>query len=254
MKISLVRAINNESCELVILKGATFVLVETSQHCHQVLALTSYLELCHEGGQLFESEDAVRVAIKFIEQLPELVFFLVSVGDGNQPLSEQFDQLADLVLEILRLIVLGEAPSLLHHDDKVVVGRSRHGQVSVVVDPFGIFDFTVSVSAQSVELVQESLEDLVFGGGSANEIGGLAHVVAVGDVANAQLLGAVLVHDVEGAVDHGHFAAGEGVAETGDELLVADVAVLVHVVERHEALYVNFLGEEARGEQRLQKY
>jgi hypothetical protein len=72
---------------------------------------------------------------------------LVSVGGGNQTLSEEFDELADLVLEILTLLILCDAPSLLHHDDEVVVGRSRHGQVSVVADPFGIFDLSVSISA-----------------------------------------------------------------------------------------------------------
>lgn len=178
----------------------------------------------------------------------------MSVGDGNQALSEEFDQLADLVLEILTLLVLADAPSLLHHDYEVVVGGSGHGQVGVVVDEFGIFDLSVSVSAKAVELVQEDLEDLVFGGGSALEIGVAAHIITVGNVADGQLLGAVLVHDGEGTVDHGLFAVGEGVTEAGNELLVADVAVLVHVVERHEALNVNFLGEEARREQRLQKY
>lgn len=79
----------------------------------------------------------------------------MAIGDSNEALSHQLNQLHNLVLERLRLFILTHAPGLLHHDTEVVIRRSRRRQVSVVVNPLLVSHFTVVVSSSTIKTVKE---------------------------------------------------------------------------------------------------
>jgi hypothetical protein len=82
------------------------------------------LEVGHQGGQLIDSNQSVTVSVEIVKNFLKSIFLLVAIGDGNEALSHEGDQLTDLVLEGLSIFVLSTAPGLLHHSAEVVIRRS----------------------------------------------------------------------------------------------------------------------------------
>jgi len=77
----------------------------------------------------------------------------------------------DSLLGDLRVLFLRDLPGGFHHADEVLVGRSAHGQVGVVVTELLHGDDTIIVSLGSVKVVEEVSEDVVTGLASLKELG-----------------------------------------------------------------------------------
>jgi len=87
------------------------------------------------------------------------------------------EEVRDGLLGDLRVLFLRDLPGGFHHADEVLVRRSAHGQVSVVVTELLHGDDSVVVSLGSVKVVEEVGEDLVTGLASLKELGVHGNIV-----------------------------------------------------------------------------
>lgn len=112
------------------------------------------------------------------------------------------EEVRDGLLGDLRVFFLGDLPGRFHHADEVLVGRSAHGQVGVVVSELLHGDNAVVVSLGSVKVVEEVSEDFVTGLASFEELGVHGDIVDANDVGNSDLTGSGFVEHGEGFLDH----------------------------------------------------
>jgi len=153
---------------------------------------------------------------------------------------------ADTILEHRVLLVLTDAPSLLHHYDEVVVRGGAHSKVRVVLEPLIVGDFAVVVASEAVKGVKEFGKYLIRGVSTFFETLVLGDVVNGCDVTSSDKTRTIFVHQRKRSFDHLTLPASEFLSKSTQELLVANVAVLVDIVVRHKSLQVDFLGEKTK--------
>ena len=112
-------------------------------------------------------------------------------------------------------------------------------------------DGAIVVASHAIEAIEELLQNLLSRLLAIDEVLVLRNVVNGVNIINAD--GAVVgsVDEVEGLLDHVLSALSEWVSQTTDELLISDVTILVDIVEAHQGLNLDDLGEEAVGGERL---
>ena len=115
-------------------------------------------------------------------------------------------------------------------------------------------DSSIVVASHSVESIQELLQNLFSRLLAVDEVLVLRHVVNSVNIIDAD--GAIVgpVNEIEGLLNHVLSALSKWVSETTDELLVSDVTILVDIVEAHEGLNLDDLGEETVVGKRLGEF
>ena len=115
-------------------------------------------------------------------------------------------------------------------------------------------DGAIVVASHAIEAIEELLQNLLSRLLAIDEVLVLRNVVNGVNIINAD--GAVVgsVDEVEGLLDHVLSALSEWVSQTTDELLISDVTILVDIVEAHQGLNLDDLGEETVGGERLGEF
>jgi hypothetical protein len=163
-------------------------------------------------------------------------------------------KVTDNSLSLGAVLILGHLPCALHHLDEVLVRGHAHANITIVVTELVKSDNSIIVAAHAIELVKEVGEDLVLGGTALEELGIFANIVDTTDVGYGELARVVLVKHVESLHDHLFAPFGQFISEATEELFEADTATAINIVELHEGLQLNFLGEETEGSESLFKF
>jgi hypothetical protein len=203
--------------------------------------------------KLIGCKDTILVQVKLSESVTKDHLFCLSTREIEKFGAHSLSQVLDLFSADSSGLILADVPDGLHHLDKVLIGWRRHGQVSVIVFPFLLRDCAVVVTSHAIEAIQEILQNLLPRLLSIDEVLVLGHVVYGVDIVNADSAIVASVDKIESLVDHVHTALVQGVPKTTDKLLVGDVAIAIHIVEAHECLNLDDLGEQAIGSERLRE-
>jgi len=154
--------------ELIIFDAASVVFVDHLEEGVDVFPLNGDLKFGDEVCDFIDGEVTTLVKVKIVEDLAEEGG--VSAGKFKDTGLDLTEQVGDGLLGDLRVLLLGYLPGGFHHADEVLVRRSAHGQVSVVVTELLHGDDSVVVSLGSVKVVEEVGEDLVTGLASLKEL------------------------------------------------------------------------------------
>jgi len=164
------------------------------------------------------------------------------------------EEVRDGLLGDLRVLFLGNLPGGFHHADEVLVGRSAHGQVGVVVTELLHGDDAIVVSLGSVKVVEEVSEDFVTGLASLKELGVHGYIVDANDIGNSDLTSSGFVEHGEGLLDHSFSSLSKLISQSTEEFLVADVTVTVNIIVLHQSLELNLLGEQTESGKSLLEF
>lgn len=157
------------------------------------------------------------------------------------------EEVRDGLLGDLRVLFFGYLPGRFHHADEVLVRRSAHGQVSVVVAELLHGDTCVVVSFSSFEVVKEVSEDFVSGLASFKEFGVHGDIVDSGDIVDFNLAGSILIEHGKGLHDHSLSSLSELISQSTDEFFITDVTITIDIIVLHQGLEFNLLGEKSEG-------
>jgi len=155
--------------ELIIFDAASVVFVDHLEEGVDVFPLNGDLKFGDEVCDFIDGEVTTLVKVEIVEDLAEEGG--VSAGKFKDAGLDLTEQVGDGLLGDLRVFLLGYLPGGFHHADEVLVRRSAHGEVSVVIAKFCVSYNTVLVSFSAFEVGEEVGEDLVTGLASLKELG-----------------------------------------------------------------------------------
>lgn len=217
-----------------------------------VLAFDGDLKLGNQVSHLIDREMARLVQVEVTEHFFKR--FRVFTCQFENTGAHFAVKVTDNSLGLGAVLIFGYLPCALHHLNEVLVRRNAHANIAIVVTELIKSDNTIIVAAYTIELVKEVGENLVLGGITSEEFGVFADIIDTTDVRDGELARVVFVKHVECLHDHLLAPFGQLVSEATEELFEANSAAAVNVVELHEGLQLNFLGEETKGSKCLFKF
>jgi len=140
------------------------------------------------------------VQVKIVEDLSQEC--RVTARQLKHTASDLMEQVRYSLLNRLGVFLLWHLPSRFHHSHEVLIRRSAHWNVCVVVAKFVKCYGAIFLSTGALEIVKENGQDLLFGCSSLNEVRMHGDIVDFDNVAYCDGTASILVQHRKGFQNH----------------------------------------------------